>query len=203
MINRRALLAGPACAAIASLRRTGGGRDAACRQTDTWRLSLPDRRARTDRALRRYLVSPDHRHVYPQRAVRRSRKRAGGRVHAQRPAGNAVHDADLNTGKKVILVDTGTGGQIAPSAGALRDNLAAAGFDPKAVDAIVISHFHPDHINGIKDRDNDMVFPNAEIMVPEAEWKFWMDDANLNSAPADLNSRSAISGGYFPISRRT
>ena len=88
----------------------------------------------------------------------------------------------VNTGRKLVLLDTGTGGQIAPSAGVLRDNLAAAGIDPKAVDQIVISHFHPDHINGIKDKDNDLVFPNAEILVPAAEWAFWMDDANMNAA---------------------
>ncbi|HWS07188.1 MAG TPA: MBL fold metallo-hydrolase, partial [Xanthobacteraceae bacterium] len=92
----------------------------------------------------------------------------------------------VNTGSKLVLVDTGTGGQIAPSAGVLGDNLAAAGIDPKAVDLIVISHFHPDHINGIKDKDNDLVFPNAEIMVSAPEWAFWMDDANMNAAPADL-----------------
>ena len=92
----------------------------------------------------------------------------------------------VNTGKKLILIDTGTGGQIAPSAGALRDNLAAAGIDPKAVDQVVISHFHPDHINGIKDKDNALIFPNAEIMVPAPEWDYWMDDANLNAAPAEL-----------------
>jgi len=92
----------------------------------------------------------------------------------------------VNTGKKLVLIDTGTGGQIAPSAGMLRDNLAAAGIDPKAVDQIVISHFHPDHINGIKDKDNELIFPNAEIMVPAPEWAYWMNDANLNAAPADL-----------------
>ncbi len=91
----------------------------------------------------------------------------------------------VNTGKRLVLIDTGTGGQIAPSAGAMRENLTAAGIDPKAVDLIVISHFHPDHINGIKDKDNDVVFPNAEIMVPAAEWNFWMDDANMNAAPAE------------------
>ena len=92
----------------------------------------------------------------------------------------------VNTGSKLVLIDTGTGGQISPSAGELRDNLVAAGIDPNAVDAIVISHFHPDHINGIKDKDNNLIFPNAEIMVPAPEWAFWMDDANLNAAPADL-----------------
>jgi glyoxylase-like metal-dependent hydrolase (beta-lactamase superfamily II) len=92
----------------------------------------------------------------------------------------------INTGKRLILIDTGTGGQIAPSAGVLRANLAAAGINPKAVDLVVISHFHPDHINGIKDKDNALVFPNAEISVPAPEWAYWMDDANLNAAPADL-----------------
>ena len=92
----------------------------------------------------------------------------------------------VNTGGKLVLIDTGTGGQISPSAGELRDNLMAAGIDPNAVDQIVISHFHPDHINGIKDKDNRLIFPNAEIMVPAPEWAFWMDDANLNAAPADL-----------------
>jgi glyoxylase-like metal-dependent hydrolase (beta-lactamase superfamily II) len=92
----------------------------------------------------------------------------------------------VNTGSKLVLIDTGTGGQISPSAGELRDNLVAAGIDPNAVDAIVISHFHPDHINGIKDKDNKLIFPNAEILVPAPERAFWMDDANLNAAPADL-----------------
>ena len=92
----------------------------------------------------------------------------------------------VNTGKKLVLIDTGTGGQISPTAGMIGDNLAAAGIDPKAVDQIVISHFHPDHINGIKDKDNALVFPNAEIMVPEPEWAYWMNDANMNAADADL-----------------
>ena len=92
----------------------------------------------------------------------------------------------VNTGKKLVLIDTGTGGQISPTAGAITDNLAAAGISPAAVDLVVISHFHPDHINGIKDKDNALIFPNAEIMVPAPEWAFWMDDANLNAAPADL-----------------
>ena len=92
----------------------------------------------------------------------------------------------VNTGKKLVLIDTGTGGQIAPTAGMIGANLAAAGIDAKAVDQVVISHFHPDHINGIKDKDNALIFPNAEIMVPEPEWAYWMDDANLNAAPPDL-----------------
>ena len=92
----------------------------------------------------------------------------------------------VNTGKKLILLDTGTGGQIASTAGSFSENLHAAGIDPKTIDQIVISHFHPDHINGIKTKDNGLIFPNAEILVPEAEWAFWNDDANMRAAPDGL-----------------
>ena len=92
----------------------------------------------------------------------------------------------VNTGKKLILLDTGTGGQIASTAGSFSDNLKAAGIDPKTIDQIVISHFHPDHINGIKTKDDALVFPNAEILVPAPEWAYWMDDAKLSTAPEGL-----------------
>ncbi|MBV9556803.1 MAG: MBL fold metallo-hydrolase [Pseudolabrys sp.] len=101
----------------------------------------------------------------------------------------------VNTGSKLILIDTGTAGQITDSAGTLPANLALAGVSPKEIDTIVISHFHPDHINGIKTKDGAKVFPNAEIMVPEPEWQFWMNDANLNAATGTVRK-------YFLNARR-
>lgn len=103
----------------------------------------------------------------------------------------------VNTGSKLILVDTGTGGQlrpVAPHSGTWADNLAAAGIEPKAVDTILISHFHADHINGLKTKDGELVFPNAEINVAAREWAYWMDDGNLSRAaeiqrPYFLNAR--------------
>lgn len=86
----------------------------------------------------------------------------------------------VNTGGKLVLIDTGTAGQITDTAGALNDNLAVAGVKPSDIDIVVISHFHPDHINGLRTKDGDRVFPNAEIRVPEPEWTFWMDEANLH-----------------------
>jgi len=89
----------------------------------------------------------------------------------------------VNTGRQLVLLDTGTAGQLAPTAGTMMRNLVAAGVKPEAIDMIVISHFHPDHINGIKTKDDDIVFPNAEILVPEPEWAYWMDDAKMGTAP--------------------
>ena len=93
----------------------------------------------------------------------------------------------VNTGSKLIALDTGTGGMMAagpaPQSGTYAANLAAAGIDPKTVDAVYISHFHPDHINGIKGKDNALFFPNASINVPGPEWAFWMDEGNMTRAP--------------------
>jgi glyoxylase-like metal-dependent hydrolase (beta-lactamase superfamily II) len=89
----------------------------------------------------------------------------------------------VNTGSKLILIDAGTGGQVAETAGSLPANLAAAGVAASAIDQVVISHFHPDHIDGLKTKDGAKVFPNAEILVPEPEWTFWMDDAQMSAAP--------------------
>jgi glyoxylase-like metal-dependent hydrolase (beta-lactamase superfamily II) len=89
-----------------------------------------------------------------------------------------------NTGGRLVLLDTGSGGQLAPTAGTLVANLAAAGVEARAVDTVVISNFHPDHIDGLRTKDGALVFPNAEILVSRVEWTYWMDDANLNTAPA-------------------
>lgn len=92
----------------------------------------------------------------------------------------------VNTGSRLILIDAGTGGRLAPTAGQLYENLAAAGVDPKAVDTVLISHFHPDHIGGVRLKEGGLAFPNAEVVVPEAEWAFWMDDGAMSRAPAAL-----------------
>ncbi len=94
----------------------------------------------------------------------------------------------VNTGAKLIVMDTGTGeANLERSKGAggqFHGNLKAAGIDRNAVDLVVISHFHGDHINGLVTPDNKLAFANAEVMVPSAEWKFWMDDGEMSRAPA-------------------
>src|SRR5690606_14894930 len=64
----------------------------------------------------------------------------------------------VNTGTKLVALDTGTGGRLAPTSGSYMESLVAAGIDPKNVDVVVISHFHPDHINGIRTKDDQLVF---------------------------------------------
>ncbi len=92
----------------------------------------------------------------------------------------------LNHGGRITLIDTGNGDSGAPTSGSWMKNFRAAGFDPAKVDTVVISHFHGDHINGLRLKDGTAVFSNAEVMVPEAEWAFWMDDARMNQAPEGM-----------------
>jgi glyoxylase-like metal-dependent hydrolase (beta-lactamase superfamily II) len=93
----------------------------------------------------------------------------------------------INTGSKLVAIDTGLGlGMFAQSKGAVgqyHGNLQAAGIDAKSIDTVIISHFHGDHINGLVGADNKPAFPNAEIMVPAAEWAFWSDEGNTSKLP--------------------
>lgn len=94
----------------------------------------------------------------------------------------------VNAGGKLVVIDTGNGpGAFASSKGAVGQfatNMAAAGIDPKSIDMVVISHFHGDHINGLLTADGQPAFPNAEVLVPAVEWKYWMDDGEMSRAPA-------------------
>jgi glyoxylase-like metal-dependent hydrolase (beta-lactamase superfamily II) len=90
----------------------------------------------------------------------------------------------VNTGSKLILIDSGYGAAGPKTAGQLQANMAAAGIDPKAIDIVVISHLHPDHINGLVGADAGIAFPNAEIKMPAQDVAYWMDDGNMSRAPA-------------------
>lgn len=92
----------------------------------------------------------------------------------------------VKNGGKLTVIDTGTGeanfANSKGAAGQFTRNLAAAGIDPKDVSSVVISHYHGDHINGLLKADNSLTYPNAEILVPAAEHKYWMDDGEMAKA---------------------
>lgn len=98
-----------------------------------------------------------------------------------------------NIGGKLIMFDAGTGGQMAPTAGLLTANMAKAGIDPAKIATIAVTHFHPDHVFGLMTKDtNAQVYPNAEIVVAAAEYKFWMDPALIGKLP----------DGFKPLGQR-
>ncbi len=90
----------------------------------------------------------------------------------------------VRAGDKTILIDAGTGGQLSPAAGMTMKHLKAAGIDPKSIGTVLISHFHPDHIFGLMEKGtNAQVFPEAEIIVPQAEFAFWTDPGLIGKLP--------------------
>lgn len=100
--------------------------------------------------------------------------KAGGLTDAYVPIPFTVTAVKMKG--KLVLFDSGTGAQVAPTAGNItkKDLWKKAGIDPAKVDTIVMTHFHPDHISGLMAKDtNAPIFPNATIYVPDAEYKFW------------------------------
>jgi glyoxylase-like metal-dependent hydrolase (beta-lactamase superfamily II) len=91
---------------------------------------------------------------------------------------NQFNTLVINTGRNLVLVDSGFGDNGPPTAGSLITNMQAAGIDPKTIDTVLVSHFHGDHISGIRAKAGAANFPNAEIMVPAGEWQFWTDASN-------------------------
>jgi len=88
----------------------------------------------------------------------------------------------INTGSKLVLIDSGIGPGVGPTVGLMMANLTAAGIDAKSIDMVIMSHLHPDHTNGIKAADGSLAFPNAEIKVPAQDWAFWMSEENAAKA---------------------
>lgn len=100
----------------------------------------------------------------------------------------------VNTGAKLVLVDAGGGGGFAPTLGKLPTSLKGAGVDPAAVDMIVITHMHPDHIPGIVTADGKPAFPNAIVHVNGDEYGFWTSDEIRAKAPEQFQ-------GFFDMAK--
>lgn len=106
----------------------------------------------------------------------------------------------LTVNGKHIMVDSGSGGgQWVPTAGKLHNNLSAAGIDPSKIGTILISHFHPDHIFGLMEKDtNKPTFPNAELVVSATEYKWWTEPGRVEKLPEARKALGARIQAAFP-----
>ena len=91
----------------------------------------------------------------------------------------------INTGQKLILIDTGAGDLYGKDGGLLVSNLRAAGYSPEQVDEIFLTHLHRDHVGGLM-LGGKAVFPNAIVYAAKAEADFWLNNANRAKTPALL-----------------
>lgn len=102
----------------------------------------------------------------------------------------------MNTGEKLFLIDTGMGQTVqwfGDKMGRMMENLAAAGINPSDIDAVLMTHLHPDHAYGLVLPDGSPAFPNADIYCTDVDWAEWTNPENLK-----LNSfRSPWTGGVL------
>lgn len=91
----------------------------------------------------------------------------------------------LKTPDRLIMFDVGSGNNFMPSAGKLLGNMEDAGFDPADVTDVVFTHGHPDHLWGLLDDFDEIVFPNASFHMGRAEWDFWRDPGTVDAMPEE------------------
>jgi glyoxylase-like metal-dependent hydrolase (beta-lactamase superfamily II) len=100
------------------------------------------------------------------------------------PVETSVNAFLINTGSKLVLIDTGLGSFMGSGTGHLLENLKASGYLPEQVDEIYITHMHPDHIGGLAD-NGTAAFPNALVRASRLEADYWLDPDKLAAAPAE------------------
>ena len=107
--------------------------------------------------------------------------KALARSFMKAPVETSVNTYLINTGSKLVLIDTGAAKLFGPTLGNLLANLKAAGYQPEQVDEIYITHMHPDHVGGLMDGDK-MAFPNATVRADKHDADYWLSQANLDKA---------------------
>ncbi len=111
-------------------------------------------------------------------------EKALNRFYLKNPLETSVNGYLINTGEKLVLVDTGAAGLFGPTLGNLVANLKAAGYQPEQVDEIYITHMHADHVGGLM-AGEQRAFPNAVVRADKHDADFWLSQANLDKAAAD------------------
>lgn len=93
----------------------------------------------------------------------------------------------VQSGKRKMLIDAGCGVSMGPTLGMLYRNLFSIGVEPEDIDTILVTHPHPDHVNGLIDAEGAAIFPRAEIFVNETDLQFFSDPDSPSRAPDETH----------------
>lgn len=97
----------------------------------------------------------------------------------------------IRTADRTVLVDTGGGG-LGDHTGKLLTNLEQVVTPPEAIDTVLLTHIHPDHVGGNLDENGAPTFPNAEYVVSRTEAEFWLNDPDLSSLTVPDHIKEAM-----------
>ncbi len=103
------------------------------------------------------------------------------------PPEGSINAFLINTGHRLILIDSGAGSLYGACCGNLLKNLEASGYRPEQVDEIYLTHLHADHVGGIAP-NGKIAFPNATVRASKTDVDYWLDRANEAAAPAFLHA---------------
>jgi glyoxylase-like metal-dependent hydrolase (beta-lactamase superfamily II) len=104
------------------------------------------------------------------------------KAYLKPPFETSINAFLINTGTKLVLIDTGAGGLFGPTLGKLITNLKASGYQPEQIDEIYITHMHGDHVGNLS-ANGKIVFTNAIVRAAKADADFWLSKENLDKAP--------------------
>lgn len=130
------------------------------------------------------------------RAPEAKTKKALARDFLAPPVETSVNAYLVNTGSKLVLIDTGAAGLFGPTLGNLLASLRAAGYQPEQVDEVYITHMHGDHVGGLMAGDKP-AFPNAVVRADQRDAAFWLSKEMMDKAPAD--AKGAFQGAMLSI----
>ena len=97
----------------------------------------------------------------------------------------------VNTGAKLVMIDTGGAKMLGPTAGRLPQCLAQAGIEAGQIDEVYITHMHGDHLHGAVTPEGARMFPNATVRVAKPDLDYWGSAEVEGKAPADQRGRFA------------
>jgi glyoxylase-like metal-dependent hydrolase (beta-lactamase superfamily II) len=106
-------------------------------------------------------------------------------VDLRAPPEGSINAFLINTGAKLILIDTGAGALYGACCGHLLQNLRSAGYQPEQIDEVLLTHLHADHVGGVM-VDEKIAFPDAIVRVSRRDADYWLNEANEKAAPAFL-----------------
>ena len=95
----------------------------------------------------------------------------------------------VNTGEKLVLIDTGGAKMLGPTAGRLPQQLAAAGIEPGQIDEVYITHMHGDHLHGAVTPEGAKLFANAVLRIAKPDFDYWTSAEVEEKAPPTQRPR--------------